>query len=86
MRGAFTQVRRPSRRGARPAGEMGRAVSTERIRYVEWDDGRQGVELYDHNADPGETTNRATDPALAEVRTQLRQLLTAGWRQARPAE
>lgn len=85
-RGAFTQVRRPHLRGARPEGVMGRAVRTERFRYVEWGDGRQGVELYDHNADPGETTNRATDPALAEVQTQLRQLLTAGWRQARPAE
>jgi arylsulfatase len=33
--------------------------------------GGQSLELYDLQGDPGETLNRATDPALAEVRARL---------------
>ncbi|MEA2735517.1 MAG: iduronate 2-sulfatase, partial [Humisphaera sp.] len=48
---ALTQVRR---------GKFGgRSVRTERFRYTEWDEGRQGVELYDHENDPGEHKNLA---------------------------
>jgi uncharacterized sulfatase len=65
--GAFTQVKR---------GQiMGRTVRTERWRYTEWDDGKAGVELYDHDADPQETKNLADDPKLAETVKQLRDLL-----------
>jgi iduronate 2-sulfatase len=40
---------------------MGRSVRTERWRYTEWDKGKQGVELYDHNKDPDEFINLAKD-------------------------
>lgn len=49
---ALTQVRR--------AGFSGYSVRTERWRYVEWDDGQRGQELYDLEADPAESHNLAT--------------------------
>lgn len=65
---AYTQVRR--------TGFMGRSVRTERWRYTEWDGGRHGYELYDHDADPGEYTNLARDPRHERVEARLRKLLS----------
>jgi uncharacterized sulfatase len=65
---AFSQV-------TRPANIMGRTVRTERWRYTEWDDGKEGVELYDHEHDPHEETNLAADPAQAETLKHLKELL-----------
>jgi uncharacterized sulfatase len=62
-RPAFTQVQRRDFRG--------RSVRTERWRYTEWDHGRQGRELYDHQNDPREFTNLASDPNYADVVTEL---------------
>jgi iduronate 2-sulfatase len=70
-RPAYTQV-------ARGAGEqrfMGRSVRTEKWRYTEWDEGRQGLELYDHIKDPHEYRNLANDPAFLKTREEMRQLL-----------
>jgi uncharacterized sulfatase len=66
---ALTQVRR---------GEvMGRSVRTERWRYTEWDQGRRGRELYDHESDPTEQHNLADDvskqPIIAELKVLLPQ-------------
>jgi uncharacterized sulfatase len=69
---AYTQVRRGS-------GEeifMGYAVRTERYRYIEWDGGKKGAQLYDHQADPQELVNLAADPAQAAVIARLKQLLS----------
>jgi len=64
---AFTQVQR---------GKIaGRSVRTERWRYTEWDGGRQGVELYDHNNDPGEYYNLARDKKHARIIAKLKRLL-----------
>ncbi len=63
-RPAFTQVQR----GNFP----GRSVRTERWRYTEWDSGRRGVELYDHEKDPREFKNLASDPNYASVVAELR--------------
>ena len=49
-RPAFT-VERRSWKG-RPV--IGRSIRTERWRYTQWDEGREGHELYDHHADPHE--------------------------------
>jgi hypothetical protein len=54
---------------------MGRSVRTERWRYTEWDDGRQGVQLYDHDKDPRETVNLASDIKHADTVSELRRLL-----------
>jgi iduronate 2-sulfatase len=67
---AFTQARR----GAN-ASNWGRSVRTARWRCTEWDGGRNGVELYDHDNDPGEFTNLANDPRHAATLKQLRALL-----------
>ncbi|MBL9211936.1 MAG: sulfatase [Opitutaceae bacterium] len=68
---AFTQILRPAdSRFAQPV--MGRSVRTERWRFTEWNEGRDGLELYDHASDPQEFRNLAADPAHAAVVRELR--------------
>jgi len=55
----------------RPGGKTGRTIRTARFRYIEWDDDRAGVEIYDHASDPSEFRNLATDPAYARHREGL---------------
>jgi uncharacterized sulfatase len=64
---AYTQVKRKD--------IMGRSVRTERWRYTEWDEGRAGVELYDHQNDPDEFTNQAQNPAYSQQVNELAALL-----------
>lgn len=73
-RPAFTQVWR----GSFP----GHSVRTERWRYTEWDNGKKGAELYDHDADPHEWKNLAEEAKHAETVKQMRALVVANW----PAE
>jgi iduronate 2-sulfatase len=54
---------------------MGYSVHTERHRYTEWDEGRAGAELYDHQDDPGELKNLAGDLAHQATRDELSALL-----------
>jgi uncharacterized sulfatase len=88
-KGAFTQVIHAVRggRAKKPDAKdraMGRSVRTERYRYTEWNEGRHGVELYDHQTDPHEWRNLADDPQAAEAVREMRALLHGGWRKARP--
>jgi uncharacterized sulfatase len=64
---AFTQVQRGT--------IAGRSVRTERWRYTEWDRGKHGAELYDHNSDPGEYYNLAGDSRHTETIAKLRKML-----------
>jgi uncharacterized sulfatase len=56
---------------------LGRAVRTKGWRYVEWDDGRRGIELYDRQSDPQEFNNLAQDPAHSDTVRKLHALLMA---------
>ena len=71
---------RPWKRAAhtlvwRGKDKFGRSLRTERYRYTEWGDGKDGVELYDHNVDPHEWTNLARSPKTADVREELKRLI-----------
>ncbi|MCB9953751.1 MAG: sulfatase [Planctomycetaceae bacterium] len=73
---AVTQVLRPADdRLKRPV--MGCSIRTNRWRYTEWGEGRNGLELYDHESDPQEFNNLAVraDAETAEVMQELRKLL-----------
>src|SRR5439155_6250408 len=52
-------------------GFVGYSLRTDRYRYTEWDEGKQGTELYDHEKDPQEFTNLAKDPQHAPIIKQL---------------
>jgi arylsulfatase A-like enzyme len=52
---------------------IGKAVRTERWRYVEWDDG--GAMLLDRQKDPHELKNLANDAAHAKVVAEMKALL-----------
>jgi iduronate 2-sulfatase len=54
---ACTQILRPG--NGTPI--MGRSIRTQRWRYTEWDEGRAGNELYDHESDPREFVNRINE-------------------------
>lgn len=84
--GALTQVQRnkpekgpyikdPSQRPPIVKAFDGFSVRTERYRYTEWDEGRQGVQLHDLEADPGELKNLAGDPQLADVQARHKALI-----------
>jgi uncharacterized sulfatase len=74
-RPAYSQVTRRVGKGKNARTIMGYSVRTERWRYTEWDGGKLGSELYDHDQDPHEETNLADDKAHAGVVAEMRELL-----------
>ncbi|MCF0048850.1 sulfatase [Dyadobacter sp. LJ53] len=68
---AYTQVRRNQ--------IFGRSVRTERFRYTEWDGGKAGVELYDHEKDPNEFTNLAKESTYIITVNEMSMLLQKGY-------
>lgn len=70
-RPAFTQVQR----GRKP----GHSVRTSRWRYIEWNNGRDGAQLYDHDNDPRELRNLVNDPAHAGVVAEMKGLVRRNW-------
>ena len=49
---------------------MGHSMRTDRYRYTEWSpNGKDGIELYDHETDPGENVNiaKSADAKLLEM-------------------
>jgi iduronate 2-sulfatase len=79
-------VRKPlaaAARGAPTERFFGYTLRTPRWRYTEWDEGRQGRELYDHDADPKEQSNLAAEPAhaatVADLSAKLRDAVSASF-------
>ena len=67
-------------RSALSTNEFGNhAVRSERYRYIRYYNGNE--ELYDHEGDPGEWANLATNPAYDEIKAEL-----AKWMPASEAE
>ena len=44
-------------------------------RYTDWNEGKEGEELYDTIKDPGEFNNLASDPDYEQIKVQLKKLL-----------
>jgi uncharacterized sulfatase len=68
---AFSQVTR--KRDGKEV--MGYCVQTEAFRYIEWDNGDAGMELYDRKADPNELKNLSSDAPHAEILAKMKKLL-----------
>jgi iduronate 2-sulfatase len=72
---ALGRITRSLDAGGRGKRFFGYSLRTPRWRYTEWDEGREGRELYDHDADPRELVNLAERPEQAEqVAALARQL------------
>ncbi len=63
---------------------FGYSLRTPRWRYTEWDEGRKGRELYNHDADPREQTNLADEPGHAKTVEELSQQLRGAVRTTFP--
>lgn len=62
---------------------MGYSIRTQRYRYTQWGDGKQGHELYDYDTDPDEYTNLADLSQHAELVKAMQTLLSRRVEQAR---
>ena len=56
---------------------MGHSVRTDRFRYIEWDEGRGGRQLYDHETDPDEIHNLAGNANQADRLKRMQSRLAA---------
>lgn len=63
---------------------MGQSVRTEHWRYTDCEATGE-ARLYDHETDPREYKNLASDPAHAATVAEMKCLLKDGWRGALPA-
>jgi iduronate 2-sulfatase len=76
-RGGAQRATQSEAQGSAGKRFFGYSLRTPRWRYTEWDEGREGRELYDHDADPRELTNLALDSAHAATMSDLAQQLQA---------
>lgn len=65
---------------------MGRSIRTERYRFTLWQDRKDvsrvhGIELYDHQTDPGENVNLAGRKEMAAIEQRLLKQFKEAWRQ-----
>jgi iduronate 2-sulfatase len=89
----FSQFHRRPRVSIDGQRYMGYSMRTDQYHYIEWyfwDNENKipldyvATELYDHQNDPEENVNIATDPQNSELIEALGEKLKAGWRSARP--
>lgn len=76
-RPAFSMVRRPNTYPGKKVDRyfFGRSVRFENFRYTEWDEGKEGVELYDYSVDPNEFNNLAGNKKYAKDQARLQEML-----------
>ena len=67
-RPAYTVVTRPGKL-------LGRSIRSERFAYIEWDEGKSGLELYDHSVDPNEYRNVSGHPEYTAAEREMKKLL-----------
>ncbi|MEO6785251.1 MAG: sulfatase [Chthoniobacteraceae bacterium] len=84
--GGFKRFGASPATGDKVARFLGYTLRTSRWRFTEWDEGRQGRELYDHDKDPKEQTNLADDPAHATTVTELSTKLREAVKTTFPAD
>jgi arylsulfatase A-like enzyme len=69
---------------------IGYAMKTDRYRYIEWIRTRTGEvkasELYDHRNDPDENINIINDPEYTDTIEEMKKVMAAGWKGARPGD
>jgi uncharacterized sulfatase len=56
---------------------IGHSIRTDAFRYIQWDEGRGGEQLYDLRTDPEELHNLAAKPMQAERMNRMRDRLAA---------
>jgi iduronate 2-sulfatase len=86
---AFSQYPRTKGQTSTPNGLMGYSMRTDRYRFTVWVDRLDhtkidAIELYDHQHDPLENTNVASDPANTELVQKLMAQWRKGWQGAKP--
>lgn len=76
-RPAFSMVRRPNTIPGKKVDRyfFGRSVRYENFRYTEWDEGKEGFELYDYSVDPNEFNNLANNKKYAKEQSKLQKML-----------
>ncbi|MCA9417515.1 MAG: DUF4976 domain-containing protein, partial [Candidatus Omnitrophica bacterium] len=82
QKAALTQVSRRKGRGANADGFKGYSIRTDRYRYTEWDGGKEGVELYDHENDAMEFNNLAEKDEASETVKEMKSLLQESMKRA----
>jgi arylsulfatase A-like enzyme len=68
---ALSQVTRGGGKDREQKRIFGYSLRTAQWRYTEWDEGKQGTELYDHEDDPKELTNLAHSANVSKFSKQL---------------
>jgi iduronate 2-sulfatase len=85
---AFTYTTRYSAQESGPTkvDHLGCSIRTERYRYVEWDGGKSGIQLYDHQTDPKEYINLAHESAHAKTVEEMKGILKRDWKNVQPPQ
>jgi iduronate 2-sulfatase len=63
---------------------LGYSLRTARWRYTEWDEGKKGRELYDHESDAKELTNLAERPEHSDTVKELSEILQTAVKSSMP--
>lgn len=78
---AYTIVKGNGYQGSNTFGKRvintGRSIRNARYRYTEWNEGKDGGELYDYENDPNEFDNLYNNPKYKKIQSELKEKLHA---------